>query len=190
MIAAIAALAVGVGAPAVQHGIGAGSQGRRRPALYRRRRRTCAANGPRHGAISQAQCRPGETLHHQAHQARLQGAERRRSQGRGPGTAHPGQSRCACRLGLFARCHRVGAARHRRQKARGDHECRHRVHHQPVAGFRAHVVQHVACRLRLGRGGRQDAACQDRGRGLYRLSARQGQPRRLQERASRPMAAR
>ncbi len=41
---------------------------------------------------------------------------------------------------------------------------------------------HVACRLRHGRGGGQDAARQDRSGGLYRLPARQGQPRCVQGR--------
>ena len=122
MIAAIAALAFSAGAALAQEvkvgvvlpftGIGA---------------ELGAADGPRHGALSQAQCRSGEALQDQAHQARLEGSERRRSQGRGPGTAHPGQGRCACRLGLFARCDRVGAGRYRRQEARGDHERRHRA---------------------------------------------------------------
>ena len=51
-----------------------------------------------------------------------------------------------------------------------------------VAVFRAHLVQHVACRLCAGRGGRQAAQGQDRGGRLHRLPARQGQPRRVQAR--------
>ncbi len=99
-----------------------------------------AADGPRHGALSQAQCRSGQALQDHPHQARLQGAGRRRGQDRGAGIADPGQGRCARRLGLFAGRHRLGAGRHRRQEARGHHECRHLVHHQPVAGLRAHLV--------------------------------------------------
>ena len=86
------------------------------------------------------------------------------------------------RLCLFARRHRLGADRRRRQQARGDHECRHRFHHQSCAGIRAHVVHHVAFRLRHGRGGGQDAARENRGRRLYRLPAWQGQPGGVQDR--------
>ena len=154
----------------------AGSQGRHRAALYGHRRPVRTADGPRHGDVSQAQCRRREALHDQADQARRQEPERRRLEGRGAGVAHPGQGRGDRGLGLLAERDRVGAGDQRGPPARRDHERRHRVHHQPVADLRAHLVQHVARRLRDRDRGRQAAQRKDRGRGLFRLPARQGQP--------------
>ena len=108
--------------------------------------------------------------------------ERRQCPHRGPGAADPGQGRRAGRLGLFAERHRGGAGRERRQEARRDHERRHRAHHADVELLRAHLVQHVARRLRHGRGRRQAPQGQDRGGRLHRLPARQGHARVVQAR--------
>ena len=130
--------------------------------------------------VSQAQRRQGEALQDQADQARRQEPGRQRRPRRDAGAADPGQRRHPGRLGLFAERDRLRAGRHRRQEARGDHERRHRAHHQHVAVLRAHLVQHVARRLRDRRGRGQAAQGQDRGGRLHRLPARQGQPRRVQ----------
>jgi hypothetical protein len=82
--------------------------------------------------------------------------------------------------GLFTRRHRIGAGRQCRQEARGDHERRYVVHHQPVALLRPHLLHAVAVELRHGRAGGEIPARQDRGGRLYRLSARQGCAGRVQ----------
>ena len=135
---------------------------------------------PRHGDVSQAQCRQGEALQDHADQARRQEPGRQRCPRRDAGAAHPGQRRHPGRLGLFAERDRLGAGRQRRQEDGGDHERRHRAHHADVERTTRAVVQHVACRLCDRRSGGQAAQGQDRGGRLHRLPARQGQPGRVQ----------
>ena len=161
-------------------GRGPGGQGRRQPALHGHRRRVRPAGGPGDGALPQAQSRQGQALQDHPDQARREGSRRRQRQDRRPGAAHPGQRRHPRRLDLFPERHRLGPHRDRGQEARRDHERGHGPHHQPVALLRPRLVQHVARRLRHGRGRGQDPERQDRGGRLYRLPARQGQPGRVQ----------
>ena len=145
-------------------------------------RRNRPADGSRHGALSQAQCRQGQAVRDQADQARREKSRRRRRQGRGAGTADPGQCRHRRRLALFAERDCDRAAGHRRQEARRDHECRHRAHHQSLALLCAGLVQHVARRRCAGRRRGETTRRQDRRHRLQRLPARQGQPRCVQAR--------
>ena len=97
-------------------------------------------------------------------------------------THHQRQGAAGHRLRVLAVGDRAGAGRDPGQGADGDRQCRHRLDHQPVALHRAAVVQHVAPGLSDGRLCSRQGRLQDRGHGLYRLPARQGFDRSLQDR--------